>query len=262
MDTLIKNNELNVFRNAHDLFDFAAKDFMQRALSAVRQKGFFSVVLSGGNTPKNFFDILTDDFFKKNIPWQQIKFFFGDERYVPADDTRSNFYMTSEHLFSKLDIKKENIYSIITTFDDPLAAADSYEQTLRNEFNISKKEFPPFDLVYLGLGDNAHTASLMPFSDVVKRYAENQKADNDLVAALYVPELKMYRITLTPPAINHALNVIFLVSGEDKSAAVAQVLQGHHDALRYPAQLIACQHNKTLWYLDDSAASKLNLHQS
>ena len=157
--------------------------------------------MPGGNTPKLFFDTLTRvEYYKNNIPWQQIQFFFGDERYVPSDDAESNYHMAYEHLFSKVPINPENIYRIPTEFNDPKDAARAYEKTLRKVFHIKDNAFPQFDLVYLGLGDDAHTASLMPFSDVVMHYVKNSSSDkhNQLVASLFITESNMYRITLTP----------------------------------------------------------------
>ncbi len=258
MVAMKKNTEIKIFKSSHDLFQFAAKDFEKRAQDAGNDKEIFSVVLSGGNTPKELFDILTR--YKETIPWQKIQFFFSDERYVPANDTKSNYHMAYEHLFSKLSINPKNIYPIPTEFNDPNEAARVYEQTIRDAFHLKNNSTPQFDLVYLGLGDNAHTASLWPFSDVVKRYVENPADHSDqLVAALFVSETNAYRITLTPNALNNGKNIIFLVTGVDKATAVWEVLQGPSDPNQFPAQLIHCQSGKTIWYLDQMAASKINM---
>jgi 6-phosphogluconolactonase len=117
----------------------------------------------------------------------------------------------------------------------------------------------PFDLVYLGLGDNAHTASLMPEDAVVAQYVNTptHAAQEQLAAALFMPETNLYRITLTPSALNNALDIIFLVTGENKATAVWNVLEGQSDPLHYPAQLIQGLYQKTIWYLDQAAAEKL-----
>lgn len=260
MVTLTRNNKITIFDNAHDLFQFAAEDFMHRALAAVNDKGVFSVVLSGGNTPKLFFGTLTEiKSYKNSIPWQHIQFFFGDERYVPSDNVESNYHMAYEHLFSKVPINPENIHRILTEFNDPKEAATAYEKTLRKVFQIKDNTFPPFDLLYLGLGDDAHTASLMPFSDVVMYYAKNPSPHkhNKLVASISITEMNNHRITLTPTAINHAKNIIFLVAGKNKATAVQEVLEGQMNPQCYPAQLISCVYGKTIWYLDQEAARKL-----
>jgi 6-phosphogluconolactonase len=262
---MTQNQEIKIFPTSHDLFYFAAKDFMLRAAAAISEKGFFSVVLSGGNTPKLFFDALTSaDYDKESDLWQQIQFFFGDERYVSPKTNESNYHMACEYLFSKVPVNKDNIFRIPTEFTDPNDAAKYYEKTLRNAFNIKDKAFPRFDLVYLGLGDNAHTASLMPFSEIVSQYSDKVLSDKEdhLVASLWVPELNMYRITLTPAAINHSKNIIFLVTGANKEIAVTEVLEGPTDPKRYPAQLIHCIHGKTIWYMDTLAAGKLHFNHS
>src|SRR5665648_254434 len=173
MDAMKKNSEIIIFPSRNDLYQFAAKDFYHRAISAVNNKGIFSVVLAGGKTPQLFFDTLASKDYQKNITWQQIQFFFGDERYVPADDLKSNYHMADAHLFLKVPINPDKIFRIPTDCDDPKDAAKDYEQTLRKVFHIQENAFPPFDLVYLGLGENAHTASLMPFSDVVIHHLGN-----------------------------------------------------------------------------------------
>jgi 6-phosphogluconolactonase len=260
MAAMNKNNEITVFPNPNDLFKFAADDFMQRAITAVDEKGTFAVVLSGGNTPKAFFDILANDAnYMKNIPWRLIKFFFCDERYVPAEDPQSNYHMTEEYLFSKVPVDRQHIYRIQTEFTHPKDAAKAYENTLRNVFHIEDStQYPAFDLIYLGLGDNAHTASLMPFTKEVKELIATDDK-HTLALSSFVAELDMYRITLTPCAINNAMQIIFMATGEGKASAVQEVIEGPRDPLHYPAQLINGVHHKAIWYLDQAAALKLTI---
>jgi 6-phosphogluconolactonase len=260
MAPMNKNNEISVFSKPDDLFKFVADDFMQRAITAVNEKGIFSVVLSGGNTPKALFDLLANDVnYIKNIPWGLIKFFFSDERYVPAADPQSNYHMTAEHLFSKVPVNSQHIYRIPTEFTHPADSAKAYEKTLRDVFHIDDGEqYPAFDLVYLGLGDNAHTASLMPFTKEVKELIASDDK-RTLVLSSFVAELDMYRITLTPCAINNAMQIIFLVTGEGKATAVQEVIEGPRDPLHYPAQLIHGTHHQAIWYLDQPAARHLNI---
>ncbi len=245
MVALNKNREIKIIADPNDLFNAVAEDFTQRAIDSVNNHGVFNVVLAGGNTPKLFFDALAaNDFCRTKTPWQQIKFYFGDERYVPTTDVASNYHMAYEHLFSKVSVLVENIFPIPTKFKEPKDAAKQYESIIKNV---------KFDLIYLGLGDDAHTASLMPFSEVVT------SSTNQLVAALWVPQLKMYRITLTSTAINNAACVIFLVEGANKAPAVYSVLAGPTEPQKYPAQLIQPSQGKTIWYLDQAAAGKLKI---
>src|SRR5437899_1396147 len=167
MDIIKKKLNIKIFNNLNKLFDYAADDFSKQAITSINNKGIFSVILSGGNTPMFFFDTLSR-FDKKNIPWEKIQFFFGDERYVPANNMNSNYHMTYEHLFSKVPVNPKNIHRIPTEFNDPVDAAKEYEKIIKQILQVKDHHLPQFDLCYLGLGANAHTASLMPFSDVVK----------------------------------------------------------------------------------------------
>ncbi len=260
MDIVINYSSIHI-RNTAALFQMVAKDFMQRAIKAVNEKQLFTVVLSGGQTPKLFFDALVKNVQEgPEFSWEYIKFFFGDERYVSADDPGSNYHLAYTGLFSKLPIPRENICEIPTNLKDPQVSAEKYAQTLRNVLNIKNDELPLFDLVYLGLGVNGHTASLMPGSRVVKAFIDaknGEKRKQKWVIAVYVPELHRYRITFTPSILNNSKRICFLVTGADKALTVWKVLQGPFEPLQYPAQLIQCVHGETAWYLDQAAAAQL-----
>jgi 6-phosphogluconolactonase len=244
---------LRLFHTSEELFKTAAQDFCERAMDAVRTKGVFSVVLSGGNTPKSFFDILVQDkYCRENTPWKMIRFFFGDERYVASSDERNNYHCANEHLFSKVPISLEHIFRISTDFKNPESAAKDYEKTLRKAFHIHNDALPVFDLVYLGLGEDAHTASLMPYSAALEDGGRS-------VACVLRPESNELRITMTPRAINCGENIIFLVTGAEKAKAVCAVLEGPSDPQRLPAQLIHSVKGKTIWFLDKAASEKLRI---
>lgn len=250
MVALGRNNVVHVLPNPEALFTAVAEDFKNRSNRAIQEKGEFTVVLSGGDTPKNLFSKLSA--FKKEIPWKHIKFFFGDERYVPSNSSENNYHMAYEYLFSKVPVLMENIYPIPTDFENPKEAAKDYELTLRKAFALKKNEFPRFDLVYLGLGEDGHTASLMPFSEPVMM----QKLPS-LVDSFWFEGQKIYRITLMPSVFNKALNIVFMVTGKHKSSAVYKVLEGPLEPNEYPAQLISCENHPNIWYLDSDAASQL-----
>lgn len=255
----IKNREIKIFQRPDDLYQAAAEDFTRRAIAAVKHKGVFTVVLAGGNTPKVFFSILVaTEKYKNRIPWQQILFFFGDERCVPVTDVANNYHMACQSLFSKVAVPSQNIYRIPTEYSDPDEMARQYELTLRRVLHLQDHELPQFDLQYLGMGEDGHTASLMPLSDIVKKYANHSEENYQLVAALWVPKLNMHRITLTPRTINNSACIIFLVTGENKAFALSKVLEGPFAAEQYPAQLIQSTQGKTIWLIDQAAASSLN----
>lgn len=265
MVDLINNNIIHVFPTAQDLFLALAEDFKKRVFSSIQARGEFTVALSGGDTPKSFFDTLTTaNAYKEDIPWDRIKFFFSDERFVPSDNIKSNYHMAYEHLFSKVSVLAENIYRIPTELGSPVMVAKAYEEDLRRAFHAKSEECPQFDLIYLGLGEDAHTASLMPFTDVVINYTQKSQENENpkLLAAVWMPAQNMYRITFTPTLINQAMNTVFVVTGANKALAVSHVLEGPIEPERYPAQLIQCAQNKNIWYLDNMAASKLNFSKS
>lgn len=254
MDSLIGNattKPLRLFSSVTDLFHTAAEDFSMRSAKIIEQKGSCNVVLSGGNTPKFFFDALIK--VKKKISWDKIRFFFGDERYVPLDDPQSNYNTAQKFLFSKVPIPAKNIYPIPTNLATAEACAQQYEKTLRELFHLQDFQWPPFDMTYLGMGDNGHTASLMPFSDLLKRYLEGPPMPT-MVASLWVESLNMYRVTLTPPAINHSAYIAFLVEGETKAAALKKVIEHKKNPLEYPAILI----KNAVWYVDQAAGNLLS----
>jgi len=255
----INNNELNIAPDSNSLYRAIADDFVQRVNEHVKKNDIFHVALSGGNTPKNLFTLLAQEPYKSSIPWDKIYFFFGDERYVPEDQPDSNYFMSHQYLFSKVDVPRVHIFQVPTEYIDPNKAAEDYAATMRDIFKLKKDETPKFDLVYLGLGTNAHTASLMPGTDLVKAYEKSADGGHkgQITAADWIEELNMYRITFTPPIINNSTCIAFLLEGEDKAEPIWQILEGPHDPVTYPAQLIKGQHGKIRWFLDKPAAAKL-----
>lgn len=261
-------NTIKVFKDSNSLFIALAQDFVLRASKCIQEKDSFSVVLSGGETPKKFFEKLTDPLFSKQIDWGKIKFFFGDERFVPETSSENNYHTALQYLFSKVPIKKENVYPIVTNYTNAEECAKAYSLSLRSVFHLTKQEYPKFDLVYLGLGDDGHTASLMPFSDIVEKYSKEpseqtkyqseQSKESALVESLWFPKQEMYRITLTPNAINHGDSIIFVVNGVNKADAVKAILEGEFQPQRFPAQLIQGLYGNNLWFIDKEAASKLS----
>jgi len=206
----------------------------------------FTIALSGGSTPKKLYQLLTSDQYKKKIAWERVHFFWGDERYVPFTDNRNNAKMAFEELLDHVPVVKEKIH-IMQTDIDPGASAAAYEKLLHSYFDNKPHSF---DLVLLGLGDNAHTLSLFPGYEVV---TEHKK----WVSAFYLKEQKMYRITLTAPVVNLAARVAFLVSGGDKAAAVYHIIASEHEPDLYPGQIIQPFNGELYWFCDEAAAADL-----
>ncbi len=151
--------EIRILKTATDLFEAAAAEFAAQASAAVSANGKFTVALSGGSTPRTLYSLLAT---KPNLPWDKICIFWGDERHVAPDQPESNYRMANEALLSKVPVRPENVFRIHAEEKDAAAAALQYEQTLKDFFHLSAGEFPRFDLIFLGVGPDGHTASLFP----------------------------------------------------------------------------------------------------
>jgi 6-phosphogluconolactonase len=244
------HTELRKLTTPQDLFRAAAEEFIRAANEAVAQRKRFAVALSGGSTPRNLYTLLAANA-ASSLPWDQMFFFFGDERHVPPDHPDSNYRMANESLFSKAPIPAANIFRVPTENPDASAAAGAYEETLCNFFALSPGEFPRFDLILLGMGPDGHTASLFPETAALEEKSR-------LVVANWVEKLKTNRITLTLPVLNAARCVAFLVSGTDKAPALHEVLEGTAPGEKYPSKLVHPSEGKVIWFVDRAAASQLS----
>ncbi|HEX2644556.1 MAG TPA: 6-phosphogluconolactonase [Thermoanaerobaculia bacterium] len=224
------------------------------AISAVLiERDRCAVALTGGSTPRAAYRLLGEEPFLSRLAWDRIHFFWGDERHVPPDHADSNFRMAHEAFLATVPVPAENIHRIPAEDADAARAASSYEETLRGFFHLNADEKPRFDLLLLGLGPDAHIASLFPGNAALH---EHQK----LVIAPWVEKMDTFRITLTVPVLDNAARVLFLVSGEEKSAAVRNVLEGERNPDLYPGQLLRLKDGEVIWLLDRDAASRLSRH--
>lgn len=238
---------IKIYDNDNDLIKALAQAVCDAAIEAISAQGQFNFVLSGGSSPRKLYKLLASDPFKKQIDWEKTYFFFGDERFVPQGDSQRNSLMAKKALFDPLKIPKSHIFKVDTT-GSPEQAAKKYAESIANHFQKTPIEF---DFLLLGIGDNAHTASLFPHTDVLDETEATVKS-------VFVKEVNMYRITMTAPLINQAKNIAFLVFGKDKSEAVFQILEDKTGSTaEYPARLINSDDNKVVWYLDTAAASRL-----
>ncbi|HEX3557275.1 MAG TPA: 6-phosphogluconolactonase [Thermoanaerobaculia bacterium] len=236
-----------VFAAAAELTSAAAEEVARRAEEAVRERGLFAWALSGGSTPRDLYRALASPPYRDRLPWSSVHVFWGDERHVPPDHPDSNFRMAREAMLDAVPLPAENVHRIRAEEPDAAVAAAAYEAELRAFFHLAPGEWPRFDLVLLGLGKDAHTASLFPGSPAVH---ESER----LVVAPWVEAQSTFRITLTPPVLNHARLTAFLVSGDDKAEPLRAVLEGPRDPERYPAQIVA---GNRLWLVDRAAARLL-----
>jgi 6-phosphogluconolactonase len=245
MQELTKLN-LRIFPEATILNRAAAEAFVQLATKLVAEKGRFTVALAGGNTPRAIYQLLATDY-REHISWPQVHLFWGDERYVPMNDPNSNYRMVLESLLDHIPIAAENVHRMPAEFIQPGEAAQRHEQTLRDFFGVS---LPRFDLILLGLGKDAHCASLFPESPALQERAR-------LVVAAESPQPPKTRLTLTFPVINHAAHIYFFVAGEDKAPALQATLQGRRDWQKFPAQAVQPVNGQVIWWVDEKAASLL-----
>jgi len=225
-------------------FDRMAKqlvlDFAAQSKKNIAEKGFFSVVLSGGNTPRKLFEKLAEE----KLEWDKIFFFFGDERCVPPDNQDSNNYQAERLLFSKIKIPRENIFKIPTEIPFE-SSAEAYSIEIEAFFG-GKDTLPEFDLVYLGMGEDGHTASLFPGS-------KGLQEENRLAIAVPPPETvepSVARITMTFPVLKNAKKIQFLISGENKLKLLEKISEGGFSREQYPVKEFLDLENTEFYYTD------------
>lgn len=237
---------LEIFSSITELNRHAAERLIDIGNEAIASRGRFDLVLSGGSTPRGLYQLLSEDSFKSRLDWPRVYFFFGDERNVPSDHEESNFRMANETLFQPLAISPDQIIRWHTELDSPEIVAQDYAEQIDHHFENG----PLFDLILLGLGADGHTASLFPDTEAV-----NEKSKT--AVANWIPQLDSYRLTLTFPVINSARNIVFLVAGRDKAAALKRVLHGKHEPDSFPSQFVNPTGGKLFWIVDAAAATLL-----
>lgn len=235
--------ELIICEDPDSVAEKAAEFFVSCGLKSIADRGRFNVVLSGGSTPKLMFAklaaILADD----PLPLDKIYFFFGDERMVPVTSVDSNFRSANELLLKPLGVLEQNIFRFRTELEPDAAAAD-YSRGVLGHFGI-ESGFLSFDLVFLGLGTDGHTASLFPGTDALD---EQEK----IAASVFVPKFDAHRLTLTLPVLNSAAAVAFLVTGADKRDVLCKVREGDSGL---PAEKIKPA-GDLIWFVDKAAAGQ------
>lgn len=232
-----------VFPGPAEVARAAAQHFVEQSREAIGQSNGFCVALSGGSTPKVLYELLADpnEPFREQIAWDKTFFLFTDERNVPPDHPDSNYRMVHEAMLAH--VPRTNVYRIAG--EKPAAqAADEYEDTLVELFGAG---LPEPDLVLLGLGEDGHTASIFPGSEVLH---ETKR----LVAAPWVEKLNAYRITMTLPILNNGKSVVFLVTGESKAEILREVTKAEKNTNLYPAQAISPTSGAVSWLVDEAAA--------
>ena len=241
---------IHSFHDLEALSKAAAREFVRCAGEAAAARSRFTVALSGGSTPKRLYQLLASEPFRAQIDWGRVEIFWGDERCVPPDHKDSNYRMAHEAMLKHLPIPPDHIHRMEAERTDRDAAARDYEAALARVFGTKSGAEPPaFDLMLLGMGANAHTASLFPYTQALEETSR-------WVVVNHVPELHTDRMTMTRPILNRSREVLFLVAGADRAGPLAEVIVGPNDPKRLPAQFIQPD-GQLLWYLDDAAAARL-----
>jgi len=240
--------EINIFKSFHDLSLMAARLFVESSSQAIAKRGRFLVALSGGNTPTLLYQTLAGIHYRNQINWAKVHAFWGDERCVPPDDPGNCYYQARLALLDHVDIPTDNIHRVQSDLE-PASAAIDYAHTLK-DFATPPLDWPCFDLVLLGMGEDGHTASLFPGSPV------EVTSPTVAVTANY-QDRPARRVSLTPLVFNSARQIVFLVSGGSKSETLASVLNGEYHPEQLPAQRIRPTDGEVIWLVDEAAASKL-----
>lgn len=239
--------EVRVCADLAEISREAARLFCDLSRQSVQQSGRFAVALAGGSTPKTLYRLLAEPGFRERVDWNRVHLFWADERCVPPTDPDSNYGMVRDALLAHVQVPEANLFRMRGE-DPPAVAAAAYERILRTQFRLGAAGWPRFGLVLLGLGDDGHTASLFPGSAAVT-------VEDRLVAPNYVKKLDVHRLTMTFPVINHAANVVFLVSGPSKRAALKAVLAEDGDAAKFPARRVNPVNGRLVWIVDKDAAA-------
>ncbi len=237
---------VEIFPTVEELEIAAAGELVTLITEAVRERGTCLIALSGGNTPGNVYRRLGELLLKSGVDLNLIHIIFVDERMVPPADAESNFGMVERMLFSRLPIPTEHIHRIRGELAVDAAVSD-YRQQLASVL-------PGFggrcDLILLGVGEDGHTASMFPGTEVLR---ERQQT----ASAQYVPLLQSWRVTLTLPLINRARAVLFLVSGIRKADIVGRILGSARGSAEIPASLVRPEDGTLSWLLDQAAATSV-----
>ena len=243
-------HNIRIFKDGTQLATAAAARVAELANQAIADRGAFNLALAGGSTPEGLFRALAHPEFRDNIPWTNVRVYFGDERNVPPDHPDSNYRMARQLLLDRVAIPAEQVFRIRGE-DPPRQAAAAYAKVLRQELPADSDGWPRFDLILLGMGPDGHTASLFPNTEIL----DSREAAVD---AVYVAKLDTWRISLTYPTINAAQHVLVLVSGEKKADVIRHVLSHTPGAAPLPIQMVRPS-DPVEWFLDMDAA--VHLHE-
>ena len=241
---------LQVLKDKDAVAHAAADFFVSLAPQPHGDKRPFLVALAGGTTPQAQYALLASAEYRNRVAWDQVSFFFGDERAVPPNHPDSNYRTAYEALFRPLSISEKHIYRMKAELSDLEAAATDYERALQSVFDGER--VPRFDLIFLGMGPDGHTASLFPGHPAL---AERTRW---VVSVMDAPKPPPRRLTLTVPVLNAAKLVLFMATGADKAQALREVLEGNSSPDQYPAKHVRPGADRLVWLVDEAAGATLS----
>jgi 6-phosphogluconolactonase len=237
------------FNTAEKLSLFVAGEFVHAVREASSAGNDLYVALSGGSTPQRLFRDLARPSFRDNINWTMVQLFWGDERCVPPDNEQSNYRMTRLALLDEINIPEENVHRIHGEAD-PEQEAKHYSGVLRDTVPLARQGWPQFDWIFLGMGEDGHTASLFPGADTLK------VRDKLCVVATH-PQSGQHRISMTLPVLNQAKRISFLITGSKKRAIVNGIMADAQAEKHYPSAMIQPLDGRLEWYIDLDAGADL-----
>lgn len=241
------NPEVRIFQDLESLSHSATDLFVEQARKSLQEQDRFLLALNGGGTPKRLFQLLAAEA-RDKVDWRRIEVFWGDERCVPPEDPESSYGLARGLLLDPVGIPEKNVHRIKGELE-PAQAAGDYAATLK-KFASPSLDWPRFDLVLLGMGEDGHTASLFPGSPLELPGA------TAAVTARY-QNRPAARVTLTSQVLNSAHLVMFMAAGENKAATLSHVLDGKPQPGLLPAQRIHPKQGRLIWLVDKAAASQL-----
>ncbi len=239
--------QLHISKDIKELSVNATNWLVGHIQQTLQKQDRYTLVLSGGSTPKLMNELLSSDAYKDKVDWSKLHIFFGDERFVPLTDERNNAKMAFETLLNNVPVPRKQVHIMQTENTSPEGSAKAYEELMHGYFDNTQSTF---DCILLGMGDDGHTLSLFPGKTEVIHETEKW------CTAFWLQDQDMYRITLTHPVANGCAAVVFLASGPKKAHALREVLKGEYNPDLYPSQIIKPA-GELLWFVDEAAAAGL-----
>ena len=241
----LDTSHLEIHSDKEQVSRVAAQATVVIAQQAVQERGRFTMAFAGGSTPRRLYEFLATEYHDL-MPWDHVLFFWGDERYVPHTDPKSNFHMVRESMLTQVPIDADQIFPMPTEGASPEADAAQYDMLLKEQLG----EEGILDLVLLGMGDDGHTASLFPGSPALG-------VSDQWAVAAPAPVAPTQRITMTYPLLNQARNVFFLVAGASKGQAMQCVFGEKDQVTVCPAAHVRPNNGRLIWWVDEAAVASV-----